>query len=183
MSFLRRYYPALLVLLTLTNMPFIYAANGISLGVGNGTRDVHNYRISLQRDWANDKITYNNHRLTGYWELAFTKITSSRWYTQLTNSTDAAIAASIVLRMPFYAVLNWFADIGIGVAYMQHRDVAMRDLGSNVLFEDKLGLGVLCGKKKQIEFGYKFVHYSNAYLAQKNQGLNLHFIMLGYWFN
>lgn len=173
----------LICIFIIANTHTVYANNAISIGAGNGTRGIHGYRVNLQRAWANDKITYNNRKLSGYWELAFTKITSSRVYCAPTNSTDSAFAASIMLRIPFHCILNWFCDIGIGLAYMQHQEVAMRDMGSNLLFEDKLGFGILLGKAKQFEAGYRLVHYSNAYLAQKNQAVNLHLIMLGYWFN
>jgi hypothetical protein len=54
---------------------------------------------------------------------------------------------------------------------------------SRLVFEDRLGLGILLGSSQSIEIGYRLVHYSNAYLAQKNQGLNLHLLIIGYWFN
>ena len=158
------------------------ATGGVSVGYGSGTKDVKGYRIGFQKSWANDGVTPNKRRLTGYWELAFTQMHNPITYSFPTNNNTDATSGSIVLRVPFRIGMQMYLDIGIGVAYLSNQYISTRNLGTKWLFEDRLGAGVLLGPRQQFEVGYRLVHFSNGYLAQKNQGINLHLVILGYWF-
>lgn len=158
------------------------ARNGVSVGYGRGTKEVQAYRLNAMRSWTNDHLTPNKRRISGYWELGLTQIHNPVEYWFPTNNNLEATSGSAVLRIPFKCGLEWYADIGIGIAYLTNEEISTRDLGTRWLFEDRLGLGILLGQRRQYEIGYRFVHFSNAYLAPVNQSLNLHLIMLGYWF-
>lgn len=159
-----------------------HATNAVSIGYGRGTKHVIGYRLNAVRSWTNDGVTANKRRLTGYWELGLTQIHNPVQYWYPTNNNLEATSGSAVLRIPFRCMLQWYIDIGIGIAYLTNEQISTRDLGSRWLFEDRLGLGVLLGPRKQYEIGYRLVHFSNAYLADTNQSINLHLMMLGYWF-
>lgn len=158
------------------------ATGGMSIGYADGTKDVKAYRVGFQKSWANDGVTPNKRRLTGYWELAFTKMHNPITYSFPTINDNDATSLSLVLRIPFRIHVQCFVDIGIGAAYLSDQEISTRNLGSNWLFEDRLGAGILLGERQQYELGYRLVHFSNGYLAQTNQGINFHFLILGYWF-
>jgi len=66
-----------------------------------------------------------------------------------------------------------YLDLSIGLSYASNKNFGCRNLGSHWLFEDRLGLGVVWGQNQQFELGYRFQHYSNAYLSSPNHGINL----------
>ncbi len=171
----------LLVLLCCWHLDLL-ARSGGCIGYGRGTKEVEVYRVGATRSWANDGVTPNKRRLTGYWELGLTKIHNPIVYSFPTNDNLEASSFSAVLRVPVRLFLTWYFDIGIGIAYVTNKEISTRDLGSKWLFEDRLGAGFAFGPRMQYDIGYRFIHYSNAYLAQVNQGINLHLVMFGYWF-
>jgi lipid A 3-O-deacylase len=158
------------------------ATYGVSIGAGNGTKQVRAQRINLQRAWGDAAVTPKGRKVAGFWELGFTRITSDRNFSYNTNGNVFASTAAVVVRLHNQPVYPMFIDLGLGVSYLSKKSIATRQLGSNFLFEERLGVGLLFGRKKNIEVGYRFTHFSNAYLAQKNNGLNLHLIVVGYWF-
>ena len=159
-----------------------FATGGMSIGYADGTKSVKAWRVGFQRSWANDGITPNKRRLTGYWELAFTAMHNPITYTFPTVNNNDAISGSFVLRIPFKICVQLFVDLGIGLTYLTNEEISTRNLGARWLFEDRIGIGMLLGQRKQYEIGYRLVHFSNAYLTQTNQGINFHFLILGYWF-
>ena len=158
------------------------ARDALSFGYGSGTSDVKAYRANWQHAWSTINVTPNNRKLTGYWELAYTYVNANGTYPPPGNNNTQAVSAAAVLRVPYKILLQWYIDLGLGGAYFTNSVIANRNLGSNWVFEDRAGIGILCGAKKSFEIGYRFLHFSNAYLAQKNQSLNLHLLILGYWF-
>lgn len=174
------YYIACLILFSFTGM--VNARDCLSIGAGDGTRGVRGYRASWEHAWP----TFSNskkQRFTGYWDLAYTDVTSNETFDEPSNDHAVIISVSPVLRFPFKLFVPVYIDAGIGVAHLSNKLIANRDLGSIWVFEDRLGFGALLGSRQGLEVGYRFLHYSNAYLAQKNQGLNLHLMIVGYWFN
>jgi hypothetical protein len=151
------------------------ATYGVEFAYGDGTNNTHAYRFGIQRAWSLDNLTPNKRKIRGYWDASFTRVNCSLNHLE-------AYAIAPVLRIPFRVVLNWYVDLGIGISYVSNQVIAARNLGSNWLFEDRAGVGTLLGGRQQYEIGYRFVHFSNAYTAQKNQSLNLHLLVLGYWF-
>ena len=156
---------------------------GVSAGIGAGTHKVHAHRLNLQRDWGRQCTTPNGCKVNGYWELAFSELSAAKNSTYVTNRFAQSTSLSGTARIIKNIGVAIYFDIGIGVAYMSKRVIAGRDLGAHLLFEERLGTGFLFDKDKRLELGYRFVHYSNGYLARVNQSLNLHLLVLGYWFN
>lgn len=177
-----RSYLSWLILCSFGWSSVVFATGGMSVGYADGTKDVKAYRVGFQKSWANDGRTPNNRRLNGYWELAFTQMHNPITYSFPTTNNNDATSLSIVLRIPIKVCIQWFVDIGIGAAYLSDQEISTRNLGSNWLFEDRLGAGMLLGPRQQYEIGYRLVHFSNGYLAQTNQGINFHFVIFGYWF-
>lgn len=60
-----------------------------------------------------------------------------------------------------------FIEAGIGVGVMSRTRVEHRNLGSALLFEDRIGAGLRIGAQV---FGLRAIHYSNAGLGPPNDG-------------
>lgn len=60
-----------------------------------------------------------------------------------------------------------FVEAGVGVGAMSHARIEHRNLGSRLLFEDRVGAGVRIGAQV---FGFRAIHYSNAGLCSPNDG-------------
>ncbi len=172
----------IMILILLGSVGTASARDCLSVGAGEGTRGLRGYRAGWEHSWPT-LMTHKNQRFTGYWDLAYTDVTSNETFNEPSNDHTVIISVSPVFRIPFKLFFPAFIDAGIGLAHSSAKLIANRDLGSVWVFEDRLGAGVFLGARQSLEVGYRFLHYSNAYLAQKNQGLNLHFIIVGYWFN
>ncbi len=172
-----------LCLVLLMNSGIVLANMGVAIASGNGTNKSKAYRISLQQSWGHACATANKRMVHGYWEASFSRINAKKIYTYPTNHHVQVGSLSAAVRLLENNRLPVYLDLSLGAAFFSNQNIAARNLGSRWLFEDRLGVGLLFGKRKQIDIGYRFVHYSNAYLAQVNNGLNLHLMTLGYWFN
>lgn len=159
------------------------ARTGISYATGHGTKQVQVKRLNLQFAWNRRLVTANNRAFDGYWELGFMRVDSKKNFSFHTNNKLRSVSGSAVLRLSKRFIYPIYLDLGIGLAQMSKQSIVTRELGSKLLFEDRLGVGFLLGNRRQLEIGYRVLHFSNAYLAKKNQSLNLHLLIIGYWFN
>lgn len=75
--------------------------------------------------------------------------------------------------------LSIYLEIGIGAAYIHNTAYLDRDLGTNWLFEDRVGLGVIFNQHHRV--GLSFIHYSNADLASINDGADSIGLSYGYF--
>jgi hypothetical protein len=170
------------VLLSICYTNNCFARYAISTALGVGANQTKIYRLNVQKEWPCPCITANNRKVDGYWELAVARINATGVY-QPPNTPNVQVGSgSVVVRFKPQILRCMYFDLGVGLAYFSKQSIAMRRLGSNVLFEDRFGLGFLFGKCKQFELGYRIIHYSNAYFASVNNGLNLQMLILGYWF-
>ena len=162
---------------------FSTAANsrfGLSLAAGYATSDSTPLRIGLQKSWS---VQWRKHcpwKVGGYWELSTLNLHHPRENVNI-SAASGIIRAQKQGSLSSHPVYPFF-DIGIGFAKLSHRDFLERKLGTRGQFEDRIGFGLLFGTQKQFECAYRWIHFSNGYLAQSNHGLNLHILSLGYWF-
>lgn len=78
-----------------------------------------------------------------------------------------------------------FMELSVGAAYLNHTRLECRNLGIHFAFQDRLGIGVLLGNKKEkVLLGFHVLHYSNAHLSEHNSGLtSLVTLDIGYRFS
>jgi len=62
-----------------------------------------------------------------------------------------------------------FIEVGIGASFFSGTSAGDQKLGSSFNFEDRLGAGVKIGDTQRV--GVRVIHYSNAGLAQPNDGI------------
>jgi lipid A 3-O-deacylase len=76
-----------------------------------------------------------------------------------------------------------YFDLSIGLSYLNHTRFENRNLGIHFAFQDRAGLGVLLGQKKQFNIGLHAVHYSNAHFSNHNSGITVPLMLdIGYRF-
>lgn len=194
-----------LLLAALLISPFAYAQEyGVGLGVGFHTSNMIAYRLTFQK-------TAYYYPIRGVWQGALNWIqgrgNNNSQCVSNVQDRGAIVAAnnlcqngnncgnsnnlyggSIAHVVSFSKrcsdlYLVPYGEAGLGVALFNKNHVRDRRLGSNALFEITLGLGFRFGPLEQFDFGYKFIHFSNAYLARPNDGLNFNFITFSYWFD
>ncbi|MCF8039863.1 MAG: acyloxyacyl hydrolase [Desulfohalobiaceae bacterium] len=73
-----------------------------------------------------------------------------------------------------------YVEIGVGPGLVSDTVVEDRELGSNLLFMDKFGAGVIFGDDSQYRLGIRYHHMSNADLASQNDGIDLGLLLLEY---
>jgi lipid A 3-O-deacylase len=98
------------------------------------------------------------------------------------SSDKTAVHADIspMLRYVFHQTVGKvtpFIEGGIGAAYSSYEHFAGRKLGSHFQFRDVLGLGITFGQSEQYSLHARYIHYSNADLADENDGID--FFVLG----
>lgn len=102
---------------------------------------------------------------------------------QGSNSNDVAvIGVSPVLR---YAVTadSPFIEAGLGAYHFSKHMLNQNDgVGTSFEFGSFGGFGAIVGANRNVEIGYRFLHFSNAGMSSFNPGVNFHQVRLGYRF-
>lgn len=76
-------------------------------------------------------------------------------------------------RGPFLTYL----ELSIGLAFLTRTRLEDRNLGIHFAFQDRIGVGVFFGPSKAFSIGLKALHYSNASLAEHNNGLTFPLVL------
>jgi hypothetical protein len=153
-----------------------HAISGSSIQLGFGVEHTQTAQLSLRWDWNKYWSLSEKWNASGFWEAGLGYMQSES--ASENNIWDVGFTPVFRLRP---GVSRFFLEGGIGARYLTHDQLnATRQLGSKLLFSDILGFGWNFGEKDRYELGYRFQHYSNAYLAEPNDGANLHMIRLGF---
>ncbi len=74
-----------------------------------------------------------------------------------------------------------YVEAGLGVHLISESQLDdQRDLGSNLLLSEHLGMGMVFGDRSQYDLSYRFQHLDNAGRRTTNPGLNAHQVRLLY---
>jgi len=72
-----------------------------------------------------------------------------------------------------------YVEGGVGMAYLSDDEFDDREFGTNFSFRDVLGAGIKFGKGRQYLLGLRYTHYSNAGLADENEGMDILMLTCG----
>lgn len=150
---------------------------GLSFGSGTGMRRIVPLRLGLQYTWYENACW----PLWSYMELSFYHLKGKKGVNPWSHDHLQALALAPVFRFEPNEGC-FYLEAGVGVARLSHKEISGRELGMHFEFEDRIGAGFRFGHQKQFDVSYRFLHFSNANIGKFNHGLNLHFIILGYWF-
>ncbi len=162
-----------------------------TVSAGTGMDDRSNVRIARQWHWQQRWLEGSLGHLSGYWEasIAATHVSDSAGPFDDGANPGGMLALAPVLRWQFPALGNSqiapFADLGTGVALFSDRDLRKgafrsRRMGSYLQFENRVNLGAKIGERWSV--AYQQLHYSNADIAGRNDGLDLFMLSIGYDF-
>lgn len=164
---------------------------GVSIGSGAGTRGIIPYRLGYQHGFENAWLKDTAWPITGYTEFSYYNLQGKRQLQGIpglrpdSHNHLWALALGFVLRLEracaFFGFWPYF-EAGFGGAWLSQKEISGRALGMHFEFEDRIGAGFRFGPQRQFDIGYRFIHFSNACLAYENNGINLQFLILGYWF-
>jgi hypothetical protein len=153
-----------------------YAISGIGMELGHGVASTEAARFSLRWDWRKYWNVGDQWNASGFWETGLGYMDSEGISQK--NTWQVGFAPVIRLRS---GVSPFFFEGGIGAHWLSNDRLNLyRELGSNLQFSEILGFGWNVGNKDHYELGYRFTRYSNANLAEPNDGINLHLFRLGY---
>ena len=147
--------------------------NGARLGYGYGSRDnINGPRLALMWDWPtwfNDSLV----QLTGFWDFS-----AAYWHTDGRFNHTFTFGAAPIFRIQlnkqrFDPIVLPYIEGGSGFALHTARHTGSKDKGAVFGFENMLGAGVMFGSKKQFDFSYHFIHYSNASMYPPNEGVDI----------
>ena len=161
------------------------ARTGVSVASGYGAAHIVPLRLGLQREFEKQWRTESTWPITGYWEGSLYSMHGKKG--TLPNShkqlNAGALAAVVRFNRALCTTVGWpYVELGIGLSLLTQKEIGGRNLGMHFQFEDRFGIGVRFGENREYDFGYKAVHFSNAYLGSVNHGINLHLLTIGYWF-
>lgn len=148
----------------------------ISGAVGVTTQGDMTYRAGLGWQWEKRWLESSTGHLSGYWDLGYTYWEGGDQASGR-HSISAAPVFEYVLGNGFYKP---FIEAGIGASFFSGTSVGDQKLGSSFNFEDRLGAGVKIGDTQRV--GIRVIHYSNAGLAQPNDGVESYSIFYAHQF-
>ncbi|MFO7800733.1 MAG: acyloxyacyl hydrolase [Desulfovermiculus sp.] len=102
------------------------------------------------------------------------------------SSDKTGIHADITPMLRYTVHGDWgitpFLEGGLGVTYISYEEFADQELGSHFQFRDVFGLGMEFGSARQYSLHARYVHYSNADLADENDGMDFWLLSVGVGF-
>lgn len=145
-----------------------YGATFSYVEVAREPEHLHGYQLLLNYDpqrfqWRQFNLYFDG-GVSQLW------INTRPYYTTITIYTlSPIIRYSFKKRGPFSPYL----ELSIGLAYLNHTHLDDRNLGMHASFADRIGIGFYLGCKQQFSLGVHTVHYSNAHLANWNNGITI----------
>ena len=163
-----------LVVLSVPGTGLAYNNNTLMLGgsrLFNGHNGIQIYYSSYSQCFSK-KIP---HLFDVYYEIG-----TSTWF--LSDKNLYSIEISPVVRYEFQSegLEKFFLEAGIGGAYISNRELASQYIGSHFQFRDMIGFGRFLDKKRNTFMRVRYVHYSNADLADKNDGIDSLVLLFGF---
>jgi len=164
----------------------VWAREGLSIGSGYGAAQIVPIRIGLQKNFDKQWAQGSDWPVGGYWEASFYSMNGKRGPKPGSHRSLEAAAFAGVFRLQRAEKMQWgwpYLELGVGLSWLSQKEIGGRDLGIHFQFEDRIGVGFRFGEAQQYDIGYRAIHFSNAYIGPSNHGINLHVLVLGYWFN
>ena len=150
--------------------------DGVTASYGKSHDGIKIYRIGLRKDfdskWAKSSVGY----FSGYYELSF-----NYWKGKTNhNKTNYGIALSPVFGYYFdFGEVKPYVEAGIGVSLFKNTFIDNRNMATNFLFEDRIGVGV---RVNNFDFSFRYMHYSNASIKAPNDGIDIFIGSISYKF-
>lgn len=138
----------------------------ISLGVGMADPNISTYRISLKKDFGTTWFETDAGYASGYFELSYIN-----WEQGGQNVNGVALSPVFVYYFGQLSdPVKPYAEIGIGMTYIDECRITDRTFSTHFQFEDRIGIGV---KFEFFDLTARYMHYSNASVKRPNDGIDI----------
>lgn len=130
---------------------------------GHADKQLDALRLTVEQSlWPGERFLFDRFEPYLFYGVGY-------WHRDDTKVYNLSLVPSLKYRRPLSKDWKWVLEGGIGGTYLTRDEVESRQLGSHLLFEDHLGLGL---ENQSLSLMLRFYHYSNAGLASPNQGIN-----------
>jgi len=138
----------------------------LSVDAGKSRDGINVQRFGLQKEFT-EWLKKKGVPLSGYFELSL-----NHW-----KGADEifGVAFSPVFMVPLCAKSKYgrympYIEAGVGVSLISDKIIDNRNMSSYFQFENRIGLKI---KIDRFDFHIRYMHYSNAFLAQPNDGIDI----------
>jgi lipid A 3-O-deacylase len=152
----------------------VYAADGISLGIGLSRDGTNIYRLSLRQEFEQELFENQSISIHNYFEFS-----SNSWSNNDEMINGIAFSPVFVFRSKAfsYSPVLPYIELGIGGNYNSNTMINNRNLSSRFQFEDRIGAGI---RIQNFDLNLRYMHYSNAGLVLPNDGIDIFIFSLTY---
>ena len=156
--------------------------DGIDI-VGGSGEGTDNYRFAFS--W----MFYRTYIASGRWSLSGSLTANISSFDGRLSHTrqrvelrDVGLTPTWVLWSNAYEnrLFQPFIEFGIGLHYLNEKDLPTKHLSTNFQFGDHLGFGTRFGPDHRYKLTYQFQHLSNGGIDTPNPGINFHLVSLGF---
>ncbi len=145
---------------------FVFAFEKVAIGFGQGTNsDIYNIAIQEEFDY---KLIDSTDLI---FEIALENVRSK-------NDSLSILSFQPMLSYDFTS--NFYTQVGIGIAYFTNKELDDKRFGTSIQFKESIGFGYRFNQN--IESSLKYVHYSNADMANENSGHDIGLLQFIYRF-
>jgi len=145
-----------------------------TISIGESRDGIKIYRLGLRKDFSSKWLESKYGYLSGYYEG------SINYWKGESGDKNYGIALSPVFAYYLkFGEFKPFVEISIGTSLFKEKVIDGRNLSTNFLFEDRIGVGA---RYKNLEFSFRFMHYSNGSIKQPNDGIDIWIGSISYKF-
>lgn len=138
---------------------------GLSLGYGNGKKDIDIYRFGVKKDYSSRWFENSIGFLSGYFELSY-----NRWAYKSDEINGLAFSPVFVYYFGKDTdFVRPYISGGIGVTVIDEYHIRNKNLSTNFQIEDRIGLGSRIG---MFDVNFSYFHFSNAGIKSPNDGID-----------
>lgn len=146
---------------------FTYAFEKVAIGFAQGSSSTDIYVVAFEKEFDYKLIDSTNLSV----ELGFD-------YAKDNGDSLSIISLQPMINYDFNQ--SFYLQVGIGIAYFSQKSLDNRLFGTNIQFKESIGFGYRFSEN--LATSLKYVHYSNADMANENSGIDMGLVQLIYRF-
>ena len=146
----------------------------VTLSIGESRDNIKIYRLGVRKNFSSKWLKSSFGYFSGYYELSI-----NYWKGKSLDENFGVALSPVFAYYLDFGNFKPFIEAGIGVSYFKEDKIDNRDLATNFLFEDRIGIGV---KYRNIEGSFRFMHYSNGSIKEPNDGIDIWIASISYRF-
>jgi len=148
--------------------------DAVSFNYGQSKDNIDIYRLGFRRDFDSRWFESGVGHLSGYYELSL-----NYWNGRSDENFGVALSPVFAYYFNVSEDFHPYLEAGIGASLFSRTRMGPRDLSTNFLFEDRIGIGVRAGSW---DLALRYMHYSNAGIKQPNDGIDIFIGSISYRF-